>query len=153
MRIVCKSFIDFTRASISGPPLPSLLCAPLASSSSPKTAYQTATCSTPSSLLLGAIHLERCKYPPAFPSQPSPSATIRAPHYPILDRSLFQAPRVYKPSASPIARPFLFSSSNTSCVFYQVSLLTSCDWSKLGWILVVVVLLHIPTCLSSVSTT
>jgi len=82
MRAVCASLIDFTRASISGPPPtpPLSLRASFASSSSPHSAYQTQPCSRASSLaLLAAIHLERCKYPPAFSTCHHPCSPLSNP--------------------------------------------------------------------------
>jgi len=51
MHLVCKSFIDFSRASISGPPLPPSLCAPLAFSSSPQQPIRRAPAVVPAACL------------------------------------------------------------------------------------------------------
>jgi hypothetical protein len=91
----------------------------------------------------GAIHLERCKYPPAFPSHLSPLSTVLG----SIQSSC--SPPSKRPETkgwrfAPL--PLLLSSlqqvsyCNTSCVFCLLSscICTFIDWSKLVWIIVAI---------------
>lgn len=133
------SFTDFIRASISGPPLRVLLCAPLPSSRLPAPPIRRASALVQASYFLDVVstrplsfrHLPTGCHP--YPPLSNPRlCSLRSARY--LKSALRLLPHL--PSlAGLIVIPC--GSLHLSLLLHCTSL-SSCDWSKLAWIIVVV---------------
>jgi hypothetical protein len=130
--------IGFTPASISGPPVYVLLCAPLTTTSSPARPIRRVPAVVQASYFLYVVSTRPLSFRSlstgCYPCSPLSNPRVRSP----------RSARYLKPALRPL--PLLCSLAGLiviSCAsLHSVSLaatpLYSCDWSKLAWIIVVV---------------